>query len=312
MKKEDLLGTRDIAEFLGINEKLVYTLISEKGLPATKVTGKWLFPLHLVERWLENETINYPKMPSALKSSPELLIIVGSNDILLDRLISIFNQKYSQCVAVFGNVGSLGGLRALNRNLCHLASSHLMQSDEEEYNFDFASEEFEDEPPVLVNFCKREQGFLVPKGNPKGISGVADFGRKGIKIANRPAGTGTRLLLDRELEKAGVEGRQVDGYEREFRSHLDVAMEVFSGRADSALAIRPVAGLLDLGFVPLRWERYDLLISKAFFFEQGVQRFLGLLNDPGFRSVAQTLDGYDLSLCGKMVFSNQNKQNKED
>jgi molybdate-binding protein len=117
--------------------------------------------------------------------------------------------------------------------------------------------------------------------------------------------------LDRELEKAGIRDLQVDGYEREFRSHLDVAMEVFSCRADSALAIRPVAGLLDLGFVPLRWERYDLLISKARFFEQGVQRFLGLLNEPRFRSVAQTLEGYDLSLCGKMVFSNQNKQNKE-
>ena len=308
MKKADLLGTREIAEFLRINEKMVYTLISEKGLPATKVTGKWLFPLHLVERWLENETINYPKMPSPLPSYRGLLIIVGSNDILLDRLISLFNQRYSEHVAVFGNVGSLGGLRALSRDLCHLASSHLMQSDEQEYNFDFASEEFEGEPPVLVNFCKREQGFLVAKGNPKGISGVADFGQEGIKIANRPPGTGTRLLLDRELEKAGIEGVQIDGYQQEFRSHLDVAMEVFSGRADSALAIRPVAGLLDLGFVPLRWERYDLLISKARFFEQGVQNFLGLLNEPQFRKVAQTLEGYDLSLCGKMVFSNQTKQ----
>jgi len=311
MKKEDLLGTKDIADFLRINEKMVYTLISEKGLPATKVTGKWLFPLHLVERWLENETINYPEMPSSLPSFRGLLIIVGSNDILLDRLISLFNQRYPEHVAVFGNIGSLNGLRALNLNLCHLASSHLMQADEEEYNFDFASEEFEGESPVLVNFCKREQGFLVAKGNPKGISGIADLGQQGIKIANRPAGTGTRLLLDRELEKAGIEGSQINGYPQEYRSHLDVAMEVLSGRADTALAIRPVAGLLDLGFVPLRWERYDLLISKVRFFEPGVQHFLGLLNEPRFREMAQTLEGYDLSLCGKMVFSNQTKQNKE-
>ncbi|MFO7737237.1 MAG: substrate-binding domain-containing protein, partial [Desulfatiglandaceae bacterium] len=265
----------------------------------------------LVERWLENETINYPEMPSSLPSFRGLLIIVGSNDILLDRLISLFNQRYPEHVAVFGNIGSLNGLRALNRNLCHLASSHLMQADEEEYNFDFASEEFEGESPVLVNFCKREQGFLVAKGNPKGISGIADLGQQGIKIANRPAGTGTRLLLDRELEKAGIEGSQINGYPHEYRSHLDVAMEVLSGRADTALAIRPVAGLLDLGFVPLRWERYDLLISKVRFFEPGVQHFLGLLNEPRFREMAQTLEGYDLSLCGKMVFSNQTKQNKE-
>ncbi|MFO7739120.1 MAG: helix-turn-helix domain-containing protein, partial [Desulfatiglandaceae bacterium] len=109
MKKEDLLGTKDIADFLRINEKMVYTLISEKGLPATKVTGKWLFPLYLVERWLENETINYPEMPSSLPSFRGLLIIVGSNDILLDRLISLFNQRYPEHVAVFGNIGSLNG-----------------------------------------------------------------------------------------------------------------------------------------------------------------------------------------------------------
>jgi excisionase family DNA binding protein len=306
------LSTKEVAELLDVNEKMVYTLISEKRLPATKITGKWLFPRHLVERWLENETINYPKMPSPLPSYRGLLIIAGSNDILLDRLISIFNQRYSDHMAVFGNVGSLGGLRALSRDLCHVASSHLMQADEQDYNFDFASEEFEGEPPVLVNFCKREQGFLVAKGNPKGISGVADLSQKGTKIANRPAGTGTRLLLDRELEKAGIKATEIAGYQQEFRSHLDVAMEVFSGRADTALAIKPVAGLLVLDFVPLRRERYDLLISKARFFEQGVQNFLGLLNESQFREVAQTLDGYDLSLCGKMVFSNQTKQNKEE
>ena len=85
-------------------------------------------------------------------------------------------------------------------------------------------------------------------------------------------------------------------------SHLDVAMEVFSGRVDTALAIRPVANLLGLDFVPLRWERYDLLISKAHFVEQGVQLLLGLLHEPQFREMAEQLEGYDLSLCGKMVF----------
>ena len=158
---------------------------------------------------------------------------------------------------------------------------------------------------MLVNFCRREQGLLAAKGNPKKISGISDLGQPGIKIANRPEGTGTRLLLDRELERAGLKGSQIEGYQQEFRSHLDVAMEVFSGRVDAALAIKPVAKLLGLDFIPLRWERYDLLISKEHFFEQGVQLFLGLLHDPQFREMAQKMDGYDLSLCGKMVFPQQ-------
>ena len=163
-----------------------------------------------------------------------------------------------------------------------------------------------------MNFCRREQGILTAKGNPKGIHGVGDLGKTGIKIVNRHPGTGTRLLFDLELEKAGIKGEQIEGYNHEFRSHLDVGLEVLSGRADVAPAIKPIASLLGLGFVPIRWERYDLLISKDRFFEQGVQLFLGLLHEHSFRNLAKALEGYDLSLCGKMVFPQQSKLNREE
>jgi len=307
MEKKTLLNTKEAAQFLNINEKMIYTLISEKGLPATKVTGKWLFPKQLIEQWLENQTINFPKTPLPLPPYHGLLIICGSNDLLLDRTISLFNNLYPEHLAVFGNIGSLGGLKALGRDLCHVAASHLLQEDEEEYNFDFVTQEIGGETPVLVNFCRRQQGFIVAKGNPRSISSVSDLSQPKIKIANRPVGTGTRLLLDRELEKADLDSAKIEGYSQEFRSHLDVAMEVLSGRADAAPAIKPVAGLLDLDFVPLRWERYDLLVSKEHFFEQGVQLFLGLLHEPEFRDIAQKLDGYDLKLCSKMVFPKETK-----
>ena len=205
MENKTLLNTREVAQLLDINEKMVYTLISEKELPATKATGKWLFPVHLVERWVENQTINYPKEGIPLPPYHGLLIIVGSNDILLDRTISLFNRACKDHVAVFGNVGSMGGIKALGRDLCHMAASHLLQEDEQEYNFDFITEKFGGEAPVLVNFCRREQGLIVAKGNPKGISSISDLGQAGIKIANRPEGTGTRLLLDRELVVLGAE-----------------------------------------------------------------------------------------------------------
>ena len=91
-KMKKFLSTKEVAQFLGVNEKMVYTLVAEKGLPATKVTGKWLFPRYLVEQWLENETINYPKPTDPLPPYQGLLIITGSNDILLDRTISLFNR----------------------------------------------------------------------------------------------------------------------------------------------------------------------------------------------------------------------------
>lgn len=301
MEKKILLSTREVAQFLNINEKMVYTLISEKGLPATKVTGKWLFPRHLVEQWLENETINYPKAADPLPPYHGLLIIGGSNDILLDKAISLFNRLYPEHVAVFGNLGSLGGIRALRRNLCHIASSHLLLENGEEYNFGVAKEEL-GQLPAVVNFCKREQGLLLAKGNPQGIRSVADLGKDGVKIVNRPLGTGTRLLFDRELKKAGIQGDRVEGYHREFQRHLEVGLELLSGRAHACPGIRAVAGLLDLDFIPIRWERFDFLIRKERFFDQGVQVFLGLLQEPAFRELVQSLTGYDLSFCGKVVF----------
>ena len=299
MKK--FLSTKEVAQFLGVNEKMVYTLVSEKGLPATKITGKWLFPRYLVEQWLENETINYPKPTDPLPPYHGLLIITGSNDILLDRTISLFNRLYPEHLAVFGNLGSMGGIRALRRNLCHIASSHLLQENGQDYNFGFAREELE-QLPAVVNFCQREQGLLLAKGNPKGIQKIADLGKPGIKIVNRPLGTGTRLLLDGELKAAGIIGDQIEGYHRELQRHLDVGLEVLTGRADAGLGIRAVAGLLSLDFIALRWERFDFLILKDRFFEKGVQLFLGLLPEVAFRELTQDLEGYDMSLCSKMLF----------
>lgn len=307
MEDKTLFNTREIARFLNINEKMVYTLIAEKGLPATKATGKWLFPRHLVEQWLENKTINYPKTADPLPPYHGLLIISGSNDILLDKALSLFNRLYPDHVAVFGNLGSLGGIRALRRNLCHIASSHLLQENEQEYNFGFAREEL-GQIPGLINFCKREQGLLMAKGNPKKIKEVPDLGRPGIRIINRPSGTGTRLLLDKGLAKAGIDGTRIEGYDREVSRHFDVGLEVLSGRADAGPGIRAVAGLLDLDFVPLRWERFDFLIQKERFFEKGVQLFLGFLSEPSFRELVNDLSGYDLSLCGKMVFPHETSQ----
>ena len=295
------LSTKEVAELLDVNEKVVYSLISEKGLPACKITGKWIFPRHLVERWIENHVINYPSKEPITFSS--LLIIVGSNDPLLERTIALFNSLFSdELLAVFGSTGSLGGLRALNRKLCQIASSHLMHSDEREYNFAYIEDQIEGERPAVINFCFREQGIMVRKGNPKGIRDISSLARPDVRIANRQEGTGTRLLLDHELNKAGIDPKRIKGYENSFPTHLAVGLEVISGRVDAGIGIKAIASLLGLDFIPLRKERYDLLVAKEHFFEKPVQRFLGLLQEESFRELASVLDGYDVSMSGKMVF----------
>jgi len=306
-----LLTTKEVAQFLNINEKMVYSLVSEKGLPASKVTGKWLFPKHLVEQWIEANTLNYPKTADSPAVSQAVLIIAGSNDLLLDKVIALYNTHFPGNIAVFGNLGSMGGLQALRQNCCHIASSHLLQENEQDYNFEFADRELE-HMPAIVNFCRREQGILVSKGNLKKIKAVADLARPGICMVNRPLGTGTRLLLDQELKKAGVHGEKINGYDNEVSRHLDVGLEILAERADAGFGIHAVAGLLNLDFVPLRWERYDLMIFKERFFDANVQNFLGLLHGEPFFKLALSLQGYDVQLSGRMLFpKNSEKKQKK-
>jgi molybdate-binding protein len=208
---------------------------------------------------------------------------------------------HTENLAVFGNIGSIGGIRSLKQDLCHMATSHLLQEDKDEYNFDFI-DNYMHPIPVVVNFCRRRQGLIVAKGNPKKIEGTADLKRTGLRIVNRKLGTGTRHLFDHELKQVGIKGAQLKGYATEMQRHMDVGLAVLSGKADAGPGIQPVAELLDLDFVPWRWERYDLLIQKERFFDQSMQLFLGLLHEKNLLDVAEQFQGYDMSISGKMVY----------
>ncbi len=297
-----LLSTKEVARLLGINEKLVYSLITEKGLPATKITGKWVFPEHLVEQWIDSKTINYPNSAGNIIFPDNLLVISGSTDILLDRTLDLYMQHHPGHNIAFGNLGSFGGLAALRRGLCQIATSHLPQENGSEFNFSY-TEELLEKAPAVVNFCRREQGFLVAKDNPNNISTLKDVVEKGLVIVNRHAGTSTRLLQDRQLAHHNIDPEQVVGYEREVAGHLEVGLEILAGRADIGAAIRPVATLLGLDFLPLAWERFDMIIPQDLFFHPAIQQLLELLQHSDFHHLIDHLPGYDLSLSGRLLHS---------
>ncbi len=296
-----LMNTKEASQYLRINEKKIYTLINDKGLPATKVTGKWLFQRHLLDQWLEQNTENNPGREGSPNYYEKLLIITGSNDLLLDLLIELFVGRHQMPLPVFVNLGSLGGIHMLKEDLCHLCSAHLLEIEEDDYNFAYVEHDFGDSV-VVINFSKRLQAILVPPGNPRNVTGLADLATGRLRIANRKEGTGTRLLLDRELEQQNVSGDQIPGYDNTFSRHLDVGHEVLTGRADAGLAIAAVGGLLGLEQVPVRWERYDFIVRKEVFFSNGVQMLLALLHDQEFLSLSKRFIGYDLSMSGQVVF----------
>ncbi len=199
------------------------------------------------------------------------------------------------------NVGSLGGLIALKRGEAHLAGSHLLDPATGDYNWSYIDQYLKGQDVALVTLVRREQGLIVAPGNPKGVGGFDDLTRDDMGYVNRQRGAGTRILLDYELSQRGIDPAQVRGYGREEYTHLAVAAAISSGTADAGLGVRAAARALDLDFVPVGWERYDLVIPRAFYELALLAPLLALLHDEGFRAAVAALPGYDVGPMGEVV-----------
>ena len=229
----------------------------------------------------------------------QTILAIGSHDMTLDLLAQFVSSKNRRLASA--NVGSLGGLIALRRGECHLAGSHLLDAETGEYNVSYLNRYLSNRPIQLMTLVNREQGLLVPRGNQKDIRSLADLGRDDVRFVNRQRGAGTRILLDYELGKAGIDAEQVVGYEQEEFTHLAVAAAIASGRADCGLGIAAAAQALDLDFVPLFQERYDLVISAEYAQSELLAPLLEAIHTQAFKDAVNALPGYDTSLTGAVV-----------
>ncbi len=230
----------------------------------------------------------------------QTIVAIGSHDLTLDLLSQFLSSKGSGQRLSSANVGSLGGLIALNRGEAHIAGSHLLDPDSGEYNRSYIERYIPGEEIVLVALVEREQGWIVPKGNPKGMRNWEDVAKPDIQIINRQRGAGTRVLLDFEMKKRGVDSSQVRGYNEDAYNHLAVAAAVASGMVDTGLGIAAAARALDLDFVPLASEQYDLVMSRAVYESELLRTLLELLCDPEFMAAAAAMPGYDVSRMGEI------------
>jgi putative molybdopterin biosynthesis protein len=226
------------------------------------------------------------------------IVAIGSHDLILDVLAQFLAARFDGLRLSSANVGSLGGLVALRRGEAHLAGSHLLDTETGDYNTSYIHRYLPGQEIVLVTLAGREQGWMVRPGNPKGISGWAGAARDDVGIVNRQRGAGTRVLLDYELGKLGIDPAAVRGYEREEYTHLAVAAAVASGAADAGLGIRAAARALDLDFVPLAHEAYELVIPRHHYESELLAPLLSLLHDEEFRAAVAAMPGYDLTHMG--------------
>ena len=230
------------------------------------------------------------------------IIVIGSHDISLDILADLLRRRDSRYFLSSGSVGSLGGLKALASGKAHLAGSHLLDVETGEYNVSYIKKLLPDVPLRVVHLADREQGFIIAPGNPKGIKTLEDLAGPDRRLINRQAGSGTRVLLDFLLKRAGMTGDDLAGYEDEEFTHMNVAAAVLSGRADVGVGIMAAAKALGLDFIPLTTEAYQLVIPAEHLTSPKMETLLEVIGSDEFKTVLRKLGGYHPDRAGQVAY----------
>ncbi len=230
------------------------------------------------------------------------ILCTGSHDLAIGVLEDQLKLRHPELKIAATNVGSVGGLLALQRGETHIAGTHLLDPATGVYNIPDIQRAIPKVPLVLVHLARREQGILVARGNPKSIAGLADLARKDIRFVNRQPGSGTRVLLDYELKKLAIGSSAIAGYEREEFTHMAVGVAIASGLADAGLAVRAAAHALTLDFIPVAEEQYDLLMHRSFFESARGCQLQQVIVSAEFKQAVSALGGYDTSRAGTVLY----------
>jgi putative molybdopterin biosynthesis protein len=300
---EEMMNTKEVARYLEIHEKQVYALIKTGRMPATRVTGKWIFPKKVIDGWIEANAKS--GLEQARQKSGRIsgaLLASGSNDPVLDILQTCLRKAHPEFFIFSANTGSTEGLTALEKGYTDIAWSHLLDPETGEYNIPYLEKLVPSVKAVVVNLFFRELGFVIARGNPMRIAGFEDLTREGVRFVNRQAGSGTRLLLDHHLEKAGISAERIAGYSDEVFTHIEVGLAVLSGGVDTGIATEAVSGLLGLDFIPITRERFDMICDQSVFFQKGVQALMETLGGEEFRKRVGHLGSYDFKSAGRILY----------
>ncbi|MBI2359333.1 MAG: molybdopterin biosynthesis protein [Deltaproteobacteria bacterium] len=230
------------------------------------------------------------------------ILCTGSHDLAIGVLEDQLKLRHPELKIAATNVGSLGGLLALQRGETHIAGSHLLDPDTGAYNIPDIKRVIPGTPVVLVHLAQREQGLLVRQGNPKRISGLEHLAQREVVFVNRQPGSGTRVLLDYRLKQLGIDPGSIRGYEREEFTHMAVAVAIASGLADVGLAIRAAANALALEFIPVGAEQYDLLFLRPFFESERGRRLMEIIRSQEFKNALRALGGYETGSAGEILY----------
>ncbi|MBC2579732.1 helix-turn-helix transcriptional regulator [Clostridium sp. DJ247] len=318
MFEDTSLTPQEVAEILKITKNTVYELIKRGELSGYKVGKKIRVDLKDVEEY-KNRTKNRVNIsPNNQKNNINITSQINSSsleetnfnndfvicgqDVLLD-ILSRYLEMHSQGVHILRSyIGSYNSLLGLYQGKVQIATSHLWDSDTNQYNIPYVRRLVPGIPSVIIHLTCRMQGFYVKKGNPKNINGWEDLKRIDITIVNREKGSGTRILLDEQLRRLGIKGYTLNGYDRECLSHLAVASTVARGGADLGIGNEKNSlQVQGVDFIPLQKERYELVMRQEDMGKPLFKTVIDILRSEEFKMELLGIGGYDLNEIGTIV-----------
>jgi excisionase family DNA binding protein len=293
----ELLTTDEAAAYLRLSERKLYELVANGAVPCTKATGRWLFPKAALDRWLAAGLA----VPAGLAYEPAPPIVGGSHDPLLEWAL-----RESGCGLASLAEGSEAGLARLLRREVMAAAIHLhrLDGDDEGANIEAVAHAPGLHDAVVIAFALREQGLVVAPGNPLHLADMATIAARGARMAQRPRGAGAQLLLLALCAQAGLGMEALAAVKPPCPTGADLAQAVRAARADCGIATRAVALAAGLDFVPLTWERFDLVLRRRDYFLPPAQALFGFLQTPALRARAGELGGYDVADVGRVRLVN--------
>lgn len=304
------LSTAEVAKLLHISKSTLYELIRQGDINHYKVGRKIRFTQEDVDTYLarsRHEKSTAPVLTAAVQS--DLLygerpggreFLLSGQDVIID-ILSTYLRNYG-VNALRTYLGSFEGLLSLYQDKVQVCSTHLWDGDSDEYNTPYVRHLVPGTPAVMINMSYRQLGFYVKKGNPKNIQTWSDLANPDVALINRRKGSAMRIFLDEHLKKLGIPSATIRGYQTELSSHLTLAAAIAKGEADVGLGSERIVRHSDnLSFIPLKQDRYDLVLKKDIFNSTEVSTLLRILQSSEFLKEISTVSGNDYRDIGKIT-----------
>ncbi|MED4654446.1 substrate-binding domain-containing protein [Bacillus pseudomycoides] len=296
--------TEEVANRLKVSKLTVYDLIKKGELPSYRVGRQMRIDAVDLEQYIKQMKTGKVRTASMKlkEKNRESSCVISGQELTLDMLAKHLERFLTGSSMLRAYQGSLMSLIKMSQGEGSIVSLHLFDGDTGEYNIPYVKRILVGRPCIVMNLLARNVGFYVQEGNPKGIQKWADLSRSSIQFVNREKGSGIRVLVDEQVRIQNVDKANIRGYNWEESNHLGVASQIANRKADVGIGTEKVAQIVNVDFIPLMEEQYDLVILKNKENEQLIEAVKEILQSTEFQNELRAIGGYDISKTGQIIY----------